>query len=520
MMSAPHHLATQTGVAVMREGGNAIEAMVAAAATIAVVYPHMNGIGGDGFWLIHEPGEDEPVAIDACGRAGVRVEPTLYAAFGHDAIPARGPLASNTVAGAVSGWQLALEFAARGGGSMPLARLLEDAIAYARDGVPATGAQVGDTRAKRAELEDLPGFAAAFMPGGSPPAAGDRFRQPRLAVTLEALAREGLDAFYRGDLARRIAADLERAGSPLTLDDLHRHQARLVTPLHVELEAGRVYNLPPPTQGLASLAILGLFERLAVDEADGFEHVHGLVEATKQAFILRDAHVTDPARLSIDPQALLDASHLDALAARIDRERALPWPQSGPPGGTIWMGAADRDGRAVSFIQSLYWEFGSGVVLDDTGIVWQNRGSSFALAEGHLNRVAPGMRPFHTLNPALARLADGRVMSYGNMGGEGQPQTQAAVFTRHVRFGRALQEAVSAPRWLLGRTWGESSTTLKLESRFPQVLVDRLRAAGHEVEVVARYDSTMGHAGAVVVHPDGLLEGAADPRSDGQASGY
>ncbi len=183
------------------------------------------------------------------------------------------------------------------------------------------------------------------------------------------------------------------------------------------------------------------------------------------------------------------------------------------------MGAADREGRAVSFIQSIYWEFGSGVVLEETGITWQNRGASFALAEGHPNRLGPRLRPVHTLNPALARLADGRVLAYGTMGGEGQPQTQAAVFTRYAGFGQPLQAAIDAPRWLLGRTWGERSTNLKVEGVMDPALVERLVAAGHDVQVVDERDAMMGHAGAVVVHPDGRLEGAADPRSDGQAVG-
>lgn len=182
--------------------------------------------------------------------------------------------------------------------------------------------------------------------------------------------------------------------------------------------------------------------------------------------------------------------------------------------------AIDGEGRAVSFIQSIYWEFGSGTVLDDTGITWQNRGLSFSLDENSHNCLAPFRRPFHTILPALARLADGRTMIYGTMGGEGQPQTQAMVFSRHVLHGQGLQAAVSAPRWLLGRTWGSESTSLKIENRFDPNVLDRLRRAGHDVEVIGPYEEVMGHAGAVVHHPDGLLEGAADPRSDGQALGF
>jgi len=188
--------------------------------------------------------------------------------------------------------------------------------------------------------------------------------------------------------------------------------------------------------------------------------------------------------------------------------------------GLLGLGAIDGAGHAVSFIQSTYWEFGSGVVLPETGIVWQNRGVGFSLDEGAVNPLMPGRKPFHTLIPALARLEDGRVMVYGNMGGEGQPQSQAAVFSRHVLFGQGLQEAVTAPRWLLGRTWGEVSMSLKLEDRFDPALVEALRDAGHAVEPVGPFSDLMGHAGAVVRHPDGLLEGASDPRSDGAALGF
>jgi gamma-glutamyltranspeptidase/glutathione hydrolase len=266
--------------------------------------------------------------------------------------------------------------------------------------------------------------------------------------------------------------------------------------------------------------IVGIFDQLGVTEGEGFDYVHGLVESTKRAFRVRDRVVTDPGRLPADPMGFLTASALAERAASIDMRTALPWPDPAAPGDTIWMGAIDREGRAVSFIQSVYWEFGSGVVLGDTGITWQNRGTSFSLDPAALNSLEPGRKPFHTLNPSLARFDDGRVMPFGTMGGEGQPQTQAMVFTRYARFGHSLASAVSAPRWLLGRTWGDVTTTLKLEARFEAPLVDALRTAGHDVELLSEaFSDTMGHAGALVRHPDGRIEGAADPRSDGAAAG-
>ena len=511
MVTAPHHAASQAGLDVLRDGGSAVEAAVATAATLAVVYPQMNSIGGDGFWLIAEPGCD-PVAISACGRAGRAAMPELYRRHGLAAIPARGPMAANTVAGTVSGWAAARAVDARSGRPpLPLARLLRDPIRHARDGIAPAQSTVAMIAAKVDELRDVPGFAAVFAQATSEAV----FRQPALARTLEALAADGLDGFYRGALAARIARDLEAAGAPVSAADLAAHQPVVETPLTVSLPGVALFNTRPPTQGVASLMILALFSRLGVREADGFAHVHGLVEATKRAFLFRDRHVHDPDHMSVDPQAVLDdAAALDALAHAIDPVRALPWPPVAGPGDTVWLGAVDARGQAVSMIQSTYWEFGSGVVLPETGIIWQNRGSSFRL-EGDWNLLRPGARPFHTLNPAMARFADGRTMVYGTMGGEGQPQTQAAVFSRYAMFGGELQQAVSAPRWLLGRTWGEDSTTLKLESRFDPALVGQLRDAGHAVELVDAFSATMGHAGALVRHASGVIEGAADPRSDG-----
>ncbi len=517
MHVAPHHLAAQAGRDVLRDGGNAVEAMVAAAAAIAVVYPHMNAIGGDGFWVIHEPGR-APVAIDACGVAAGLADRSFYA--GLDAIPARGPQAALTVAGTVGGWARALEVAAPWGRPLPLQRLLADAIRHARDGVAVTRSQAQLTRDKLPGLQGAPGFAQTFLVDGQPPAQGHILRQPALAETLQTLAQRGLDDFYRGQIGASLGAELLRVGSPVRAADLAAWQADRVQPLAVRLADCSVYNLPPPTQGLAALMILGLFDRLGVTEGEGFDYVHGLVESTKRAFRVRERVVTDPRRLPADPWQFLQPAALDELAVQIDRQRALPWPDTAAPGDTIWMGAIDREGRAVSFIQSVYWEFGSGVVLRDTGITWQNRGTSFALDPRALNSLEPGRKPFHTLNPSLALFDDGRVMPYGTMGGEGQPQTQAAVFTRYARFGQSLQQAVSAPRWLLGRTWGDVSTTLKLENRFDPALVQALRRAGHAVEVLDEaYSDTMGHAGALLRHASGLIEGAADPRSDGAAAG-
>jgi gamma-glutamyltranspeptidase/glutathione hydrolase len=283
-----------------------------------------------------------------------------------------------------------------------------------------------------------------------------------------------------------------------------------------------LYNMPPPTQGLVSLLILGILDALQVGKADpaSADYVHLCVEAVKQAFRVRDQYLTDPAYMTADAQGFLVPETVRELADAIDRRRAAPWGKGKGPTDTIWMGVIDAQGRAVSFIQSLYHEFGSGVVLQETGINWQNRGCNFSLDAASLNALEPGRKPFHTLNPALATLADGRTMVYGNMGGDGQPQTQSAVFTRSVLFGWEPQAAISAPRWLLGRTWGQATETLKLESRFPREVVEQLRARGHDVEVVGEFDEVVGHAGAIIRRPNGVLEGGTDPRSDGAVAAF
>ncbi|MDP2409047.1 MAG: gamma-glutamyltransferase [Pseudolabrys sp.] len=524
VVCAPHAATVEDGRAILAEGGNAIEAMIAMAASIAAVYPHMNHVGGDGFWLIREP-SGRVHALMGAGRAGAKATRQFYRDAGQHEIPSRGPLAALTVPGAVATWALAAQAAKTQVGKgtrarLPLDVLLAPAIKHAREGYTVTRSQAQLTVDKYTELETAPGFVKAFLRDGKAPEVGARLKQTAFAATLEQLANAGLDDFYRGDVGREIAADLERIGSPVTRADLEGFEARATTPLSVSIGAGTLYNAPPPTQGLASLMILALFDRLRVAKAESFEHVHGLVEATKRAFRVRDRFVTDPDKTDTKFGDFLAKAFLDTEAARIDARKAARWPAAYGEGDTVWMGAADANGLVVSYIQSIYWEFGSGCVLPATGVLMQNRGASFSLDPKAVNVLEPGRRPFHTLNPALAVLKDGRVMAYGTMGGDGQPQSQAAVFSRHIQFGQPLDKALAAPRWLLGRTWGSSHTNLRLERRFDDQLVDRLMSAGHDVSILdEEYSDTMGHAGAVMLHADGTLEGGHDPRADGGAAG-
>jgi len=510
MVTAPHHLAAQAGRDILKAGGNAVEAAVAVAATLSVVYPHMTGLGGDGFWLIRRP-DGETVAIDACGRLAQNATPELYAEC--DSVPWRGGLAANTVAGTVAGWSRALAYA---GGALPLSTLLADAIDHAESGMVVTESMAGLMAAHLDVLSYMPNFSGLFLPQGNMPIAGAVHSNPALARTLRRLANAGLGDFYHGKLADQIAAELAACGSPVSRDDLNHHEALLTKPLETTLHHGRFFNMVAPTQGAASLLILALAERLGVTGADTVDDIHRWVEATKAAFIWRDRVIADPAIMETSPQALLsDQAALDDMAASIDLTRAAPWPHQTQQGDTTWFGVMDSQGWAVSMIQSLYFEFGSGIVLPESGLVWQNRGASFDLVPGRLRSLVPGRKPFHTLNPAMAALNDGSLLAYGTMGGEGQPQTQAAIVARNVIAGLSLQESITAPRWLLGRTWGETTTTLKMETRFGPEILEGLSALGHDVESLTPFATAMGHAGAIQRYEDGTMEGATDPRSDG-----
>lgn len=526
MAVAPHSLAAESAVAVLREGGNAIEAMVSAAATIAVVYPHMNGVGGDSFWVMRGP-NGVPGGIDASGHSAAAASLQAYQDQGiRDRIPFRGGQAALTVAGTVGGWGLAHQVSRSIGGRLPLSRLLADAIWYAEHGVPVTASQAMSTQSKLAELAPVAGFADAFLVNGKAPVAGSLFKQPRMAATLRRLAQRGTNDFYRGSLAKQLAAELEQLGSPIRANDLAAYEARLVNPLTSRVHGVALRNMQPPSQGVVSMMILGIMDRVmrqhpkCLGGPTSASFVHLQVEATKLAFKVRDQQLTDPAFMKVSAQSLLSDDHLDALAAQLSLDRAAPWGTPTEPGDTVWMGVIDEQGVAVSFIQSIYHEFGSGLVLPETGVNWQNRGCGFSLDPSHINCLAPRKRPFHTLNAGLAELEGGGTMVYGTMGGDGQPQTQATVFTRIHHFGMDPQAAIEAPRWLLGRTWGQASDSLKLESRFGGDVAETLRAKGHWVESIGAWDESVGHAGAIARQPNGLLLGGFDPRSNGAVAAF
>jgi gamma-glutamyltranspeptidase/glutathione hydrolase len=526
MVATPHLLATQSGLAALRAGGNAVDAAIAAAATIAVVYPHMNGLGGDNLWLIYDARSQRLRALTAVGRAARAASIEWYAERGiSEALPVRGGPAALTVPAAVDGWWQAHEYSrSRMASPVGWAALLADAIHYAREGFTACEGQ----RTPPPREPDLFGERApevvrrSLWPLYHPDALRrGPLRQRDLARTLEAIRDGGAEVFYRGDLARRLVAAAVAAGSPLAVEDLAEHRSDWAEPLRIAYAEGQVASTPPPTQGISALAVLGMTEGFDVASLLEADYIHLMVEATKLAFEDRDRHLTDPAFMRVPAADLLAPERLQSRAGLISRERVRRAQPAAPAGGdTIALVTADEQGNAVSLIQSLYFTFGSGLMAGDTGVVLQNRGSFFSLDPGHVNALAPGKRTLHTLIPAMY-LEGGRPrFVYGTMGGEGQPQTQAAILTRRLfrRFGP--QAAIEAPRWLYGRTWGTASRALSLEGRYSTELARDLSGRGHEVTMGGEWDDLFGHAHGIWIAPEGGFMGGSDPRADGGALGF
>ena len=508
--TAPHWAATEAGLEILQRGGTATEAMVAAAAVISVVYPHMNSIGGDSFWLVHTPGEEAPLAIDACGRAATN----LSAYSKKTQLKSRGGEACITQAGTIAGWQTALDQDPRA--SLDLSVLLEPAIRWAEGGIIVTQSLSDAVRKDLDEGQAPESFRALYAPDDTPLAPGDKFMNPALGETFRTLADKGLRDFYQGSVAQRIHRSLKTMGSPLSEQDHRQTQADVVTPLSVSLTGMRCFNLPAPTQGVHSLQILAQIDRRRSEMTSKADWAHLIIEATKQSFADRPVILADPHAVPSAYHDALSDAVLQSKADRIDMERAREWPFPSELGDTVWMGARDANGQLVSFIQSIYWEFGSANVVEDAGFVWNNRGISFSLDAGDINELLPGKKPRHTLNPAMALYDNGQRLSYGTMGGEGQPQTQATLFSRFVWQGASLAQAIAEGRWLLGRTWGDADDDLKIEADLAEDIGDELTRRGHRWRLVPACNEMMGHAGAIF-DSGAEVSAATDPRSDGRA---
>jgi gamma-glutamyltranspeptidase len=540
MVATSHHLASAAGVNALRSGGSAVDAAIAANAVLCVVYPHMAGLGGDGFWLIHHPDGGGVEALDASGPSAQAASREWYAERDHtDEIPSRGALAALTVPGAVDGWREAHERYGR----LPWRELFGDAIGLARDGFPVGRSLADWTEQDVPVLSENERSAAIFLDDGRARREGERLVMADLARTLEAIAADGArGAFYEGSVARRLCEALEAEGSPLRAADLAAYRAEWVDPVSIEWHGHRVFEFPPPTQGFAALEILNIVEELDLAGfGDGTaDYYHHLAEAVKLAFADRNAWLTDPRFVDIPLDRLLDKGYAAERRALIDPwqamemetvESGIPFEDaarreavaSGPRvgGDTVAFSAVDESGTVVSVIQSIYHDFGSAVVAGDTGVLLQNRGAFFSLDEAHPNRLEPGKRTFHTLTPGMLLRDNRPLMAFGTMGGEGQPQTHAAILTRTLLFGYDVQQAIEAPRWLMGRTWGTESQDLSLEGRISDEVMRELELRGQPVKPLEDWNDNMGHAQAIRIDPDsGFLEGGADPRGDGAAIGY
>jgi gamma-glutamyltranspeptidase/glutathione hydrolase len=500
----------------LKRGGNAIDAAIAASATLQVVYPFVCGLGGDVFMLIYDAQSGGLYGLNGSGHSAQAATIERYHELGYTTMPTLG-IHTVTVPGCVSGWNAAMERF----GSLSLASALVPAISYAEEGFPVgPGLHAALTHTStRAEIHHS--WHAHFLPDTTVPPVGAVARFPTLARTLRTLATNGAEAFYRGEIAEQIAAFFTREGGLITRDDLAHHQSDWVTPLSVPFADMRVYELPPNTQGVTALQMLGIVDplRLGADPLAP-ETVHLAVEAKKLAFADRAAYLTDPAYMRVNPEELIDPDYLTSRRMLIDPKHAQSSFAAGSfTGDTVYLCAADRNGNVVSLIQSNYMGFGSGVVVDDTGIVLHNRGAYFSLDSHAANALAPAKRTLHTLIPSMA-LRNGRpAIVFGTMGGDGQPQTHLQVYTAIARFGLNMQQAIELPRWTHGNT--TEGETLLMENRFPPTTLDALRRRGHAIEEDQAWSSAMGHASGIIFDAvTGVMQGGSDPRAEGIAAGW
>ncbi len=516
VVAAPHYLAAEAGLDVLKRGGNAIDAAIATSAMLQVVYPFVCGLGGDVFMLIYDAKSGGLYGLNGSGRSAQAATIERYHELGYTTMPTLG-IHTVTVPGCVSGWNAAMERF----GSLSLASVLAPAISYAEEGFPVgPGLHTALARTStRAEIHRS--WHAHFLPDATVPPVGAIARFPTLARTLRTIATNGAETFYRGEIAEQIAAFFAREGGLITQDDLAHHQSDWVTPLSVPFADMRVYELPPNTQGVTALQMLGIVDSLPL----GYnpltpKTIHLSVEAKKLAFADRAAYLTDPAFMQVIPEELIDPNYLARRLMLIDPAHAQPSFAPGSfTGDTVYLCAADRNGNVVSLIQSNYMGFGSGVVVDDTGIVLHNRGAYFSLDPNAANALAPSKRTLHTLIPSMA-LRNGRpAIVFGTMGGDGQAQTHLQVYTAIARFGLNMQQAIELPRWIHGDT--TEGETLLMENRFPARTLDALRRLGHSVQEDEAWSSTMGHAHGIIFDAaTGVMQGGSDPRAEGVAAGW
>lgn len=519
MAATPHYLASKVGLTMLKRQGSAVDAAIAANAALGVVYPHLTGIGGDAFGLIYHRASQTLLGLNGSGRVSAQATPDVYRQRQLSVIPQRGPLAAITVPGAVAAWKLAHHRLGR----LPWAEILQPAIELAETGYPLSISQHNWTQKDARLLMEFSGLHNPFLPEGTLPAPQQTVHNPGLANTLKQLAKSGPDSFYQGQIADRLIQYLGSLGSPLSAQDFANAEAQWVDPIETTYHSHRICELPPNSQGFTLLQMLNLIEpfNLTAIGHNSADYYHLMVEVAKLAFADRDRWLGDPDFVDIPIQELISKPYSDLRRARIAMGVAQTQAAKAIGGDTTYSAFIDAEGNAVSWIQSLYFDYGSAVVPSGTGIVLQNRGAIFSLEPGQVNTLTPGKRPFHTLMPAMALHPDGRLHTvFGTMGGEGQPQIQLALLTRLIDYGFDPQTAIDLPRWMWGRTWGKPSTTLKLEKRVSKAVRVELANRGHDVQVVPEWSELMGHASLITVDPEtGELRGGCDPRSDGAALG-
>ncbi len=523
-VSAGHPLAAAAGHDVLRRGGNAMDAAIAMAGVLAVVRPHMNGVGGDAFALYYEAESGRVHAMNGSGRAGDLATPALFAGRELNEVPGNGPL-SVTVPGAVAAWVDAADRF----GTLPVDELLAPAIGYARGGFPVSTRLASDIRAQSGALNDH--ARALYMPNGEPPPVGRLLLNPALASTLELIARSGKDGFYRGRVAERLATFIEAEGGYVRAADLAAHATTWVEPLRGDFEGYTMLVLPPNTQGIAQLQLFEMARSFDVGAMghNSAAYLHTLIELKKLAFADRDQWAADPEFTDIPLGDLLDGGYLARRAGMVDPDRAAEQRAPGvvpatlvagrsrdDSGDTVYLTAVDQWGNAVSWIQSLFAGFGSGLLEPETGVVLHNRGALFNLEAGHPNVIAPGKRPYHTLTPMMAVHGDGSfAFTLGTPGGDSQPQSLLQIVNNLVQFGMTPQAAIEAPRF---RSYG--GLRVAFEDRVAASVLGHLGELGHEVEVVHGWTATFGGAQMIVRDRDGTLTAASDPRREAYAIAY
>ncbi len=524
VVASPHYLASLAGVQVLQDGGNALDAAIAANAAVGVAWPHMCGIGGDLFLMMYWAQSGEVYALNASGRSAANATLERARAIGHSRIPERGGL-SVTAPGAVDGWIVAHERF----GSLEMERLLAPAIQYAERGFPISAWLSRAIADKLPIFQQYPAALEVFAPGGRVPGPADRLANPALARSLKRIAGRGRSGFYEGATAARVAQAVHDAGGFMDEADLADQHADWVEPLRTNYRGLEVLEMPPNTQGLTALQMFNLMQGFDLASAghNSAQAIHWMVESKRLAFADRDAYLADPDVVTASVEWLASAEYANQRRAGIDPRRAARSVSAGrskADGDTIYLCTADRHGNVVSLIQSLFHSFGSGVVAGGTGIVLHNRGASFNLDPTHPNRLAPRKRPFHTLIPALALSTGKPWLAFGTRGADGQPQTQAQVLANIVDFGMNPQEALEAPRVVHdGPSSHHPPDTVVLESRIPDVerVAEELRLRGQQVLISSELDVGMGTAQAIQVDRErGILMAGSDPRGDGAAIGW